>query len=244
MDLLNTDLNMTSLFNITLPESNYERSYEYIRLSIATSLLFFEQEWKYRRWKHPYLKPPDCKTNQRTGNKHINRDIRPSAMCDTLTGQKARLICAAGPAPCVIGGTLMRDEPCVHAREHACTVVYVHASDGACICYEIRTGGQDDGRRDARGNREWWLARHKLTLAHAFQARTQPSLSLSFSRSLFPSSTGFLPVSSCIHRLRRCTTRVRMHDGLACLDRPDTFLPTIDLRCTWSFYVYLESFRN
>lgn len=176
-----------------------------------------------------YLKLPDCKTNQRTGNKHINRDIRPSAMCDTLTGQKARLICAAGPAPCVIGGTLMRDEPCVHAREHACTAVCVYASDGACACTtkygraDRMTDGGTLGATESGDSRD--TSSHSPT--HFRLELNLLFLSLSPVLSSFPRVPPGLLFYPCNHRLR-CTTRVRMHDGLACLDRPDTFLPTID----------------
>lgn len=172
--------------------------------------------------------------NVRTGNKHVNRDIRPSAMCDTLTGQKARLICTARPASCMIGGTLMRDEPCARAR--ACTNACVHAGDGACACatkygrVDRMTDGGTPGATESGDSRD--TSSHSPT---HFRLELN-LLSLPFSLLFFSSSsTGFLPVSSStlVLRARRCTMRVRTHDGLACLYRPtDTFLSTIDLRCT------------
>lgn len=81
-------------------------------------------------------------------NKHANRDRASSSrvvcVCVTLWPAKKR-------------ASRVRDW---RTLERACA--------RARARYEIRTGGQDDGRQEAPGNREWWLARHKLTLAHAF----------------------------------------------------------------------------
>lgn len=127
------------------------------------------------------------------GNKRVNRDIRPSAMCDTLTGRKARLICAR---PCVIGGTLMRDEPCVHAR----TAVYVHAGEGACACAtkygraDRMTDGGMLGATESGDSRD--TSSHSPTHFRLERTRPSPSLRSPFLSSLLLTSTGFLTVSS------------------------------------------------
>lgn len=97
-------------------------------------------------------------------------------MCDTLTGEKAQFVRTHERH--VIGGARWRAMSGVRAC--ACLRVYVRACMRAR--YEIRTGGQDDGRQEASGNREWWLARHKLTGSHSpthFQAREHERSSLS-----------------------------------------------------------------
>lgn len=173
-------------------------------------------------------------------------------MCDTLTGQKARLICAAGPAPCVIGGTLMRDEPCVRARarEHARTDACVHAGDGACACAtkygraDRMTDGGTPGATESGDSRD--TSSHSPT---HFRLELN-LLSLLFYLLFFSSSsTGFLPVSSSTLVLRAClcTVRVRTHDGLARLawiDRRILFFLRLIFDVPNPFMYILEPFRN
>jgi len=145
-------------------------------------------------------------------------------VCDTLTGQKTRLICAVGPAPCVIGGTLMRDEPCVRARKHACTAACVHASDGACAC--ATKYGRADRMTDGGTPRATESGDSRDTSSHSPTHFRLELSTFSLSLSLFSSShidwippcLPFYPPPPVLRPHARWTASI------------DTFFPTIDLR--------------